>query len=48
MIEFGSLKNVTGIATQGRSNTKEFVQEFRIQVNKIEFDQNLEKQNLNN
>ena len=30
-MDLGSTRNVTGIATQGRSHSKEFVIEFRIQ-----------------
>lgn len=28
----GGIKNVTGIATQGRAHSSEYVQEYRIQV----------------
>ena len=31
IVDLGETKNVTGIATQGRSHTREFVIEFRIQ-----------------
>ena len=32
IFDLGDIKNVTGIATQGRAHSKEFVMEFRIQV----------------
>lgn len=31
IVDLGTIKNVTGIATQGRAHTKEFVVEYRIQ-----------------
>ena len=31
VVDLGSTMNVTGIATQGRSHSREFVIEFRIQ-----------------
>jgi len=35
IIDLGSVKNITGIATQGRTGSKQFVQEYTIQVNKF-------------
>ena len=31
LVDLGTVKNITGIATQGRAHSDEYVQEFRIQ-----------------